>query len=145
MSISSNKQLIRDYIQHVINTGNVSKIHEYLSDNYTEVHDKLGEMIDHEEAKNRILGIYNTFPDFHIKVDRQIAEGDWVVTCCTITGTHSGVWMNMKPTGKKLEYKGVIVDKVRDGKIVEHGGAVNNFGAFLAAGAIKLVENDPVK
>ena len=140
MSLSSNKQLIRDYIAQVINTKNVSKIHEFISVNYTEVHDKLRETIDHDEAKNRILGLYNTFPDFHVEVDQQIAEGDWVVTCCTFSGTHTGVWMNIKPTGHKMEYTGVIVDKVMNGKIVEHGGAVNNFAAFLKAGAIKLVE-----
>lgn len=32
-----------------------------------------------------------------------------------------------KPTNKKLVFTGVDVDKVTDGKIVEHGGAVNTF------------------
>lgn len=142
MESSAKKQIIKEYIQNVINTGNVSIVHDYLSEDYTEVHGKLREKIGIEEAKERVLGYYKTFPDFHIKIEQQIAEGDWVVTCCTVKGTHSGVFLNIKPTGKLLEYNGVIVDKVINGKIVEHGGAVNNFGAFLEAGAIKLVELD---
>lgn len=143
MDTSVNKRLIIDYIDNVINTCDVTKIHEYLSENYTEIHGKLRETIGPEIAKERVRGIYNTFPDFHIQVDQQIAEGDWVVTCCTVTGTHSGIWMNLKPTGRKMEYNGVIVDKIVNGKIAEHGGAVNNFDAFLEAGAIKLIEIDP--
>lgn len=85
-----------------------------------------------------MLELYNTFPDFHIQVDQQIAEGDWVVSCCTFTGTHTGVWMNIKPTNKTMEYIGVIVDKVINGKIVEHEGDVNHFVTFLEAGAVKL-------
>jgi len=142
MSTSANKQLMRDYIDHVINAKDVSRIRDYLSEDYIEVHGNMREKVGFEEAKQRVLGMYNTFPDFHIRVDRQIAEGDWVVTCCTITGTHTGVWLNMKPTGKKLEYTVVAVDKVVDGKIVEHGGAANIFEAYLNAGGIKLVEVD---
>ena len=142
MKTDKNKQLMRDYIENVINTCDVSKIHEYLSEDYTEVHGKLRETIGPEIAKKRVLGIYNTFPDFHIRIDQQIAEGDWVVTCCTVTGTHSGIWMNIKPTGRNMEYNGVIVDKIVNGKIAEHGGAVNNFDAFLEAGAIQLIEVD---
>ena len=139
MNTDENKQLMRDYMEHVINAKDVSRIHEFLSEDYIEVHDKLREKIPFEEAKKRVLGLYTTFPDFHARIDRQIAEGDWVATCCTITGTHAGVWLNMKPTGKKLEYTLVSVDKIVDGKIAEHGGAANNFIAFLTAGAVKIV------
>jgi hypothetical protein len=48
----------------------------------------------------------------------------------------------MKPTGKKLEYTLVAVDKIVDGKIIEHGGAANIFEAYLNAGGIKVVEVD---
>ena len=142
MNRSTNKQLILDYIQNVVNNRDFGDIHKYLSEDYTEVHGSLRETIGPEKAKERIKGLYNTFPDFNIEVDRQIEEGDWVVTCCSLSGTHSGVWMNMKPTGKKMKYTGVIVDKVVNGKIVEHGGAVNNFDAFLETGAIRMVKID---
>jgi predicted ester cyclase len=43
----------------------------------------------------------------------------------------------MKPTGKKLRMTGVDIDKLIDGKIVEHGGAVNTFEALFEEGIIK--------
>jgi len=48
--------------------------------------------------------------------------------------------MNIKPTGEKVEYTGVIVDKIIDGKIVEHGGAVNLFESLFKNGLINIVQ-----
>jgi predicted ester cyclase len=48
-----------------------------------------------------------------------------------------GEWLGMKPTGKKIEISTVNVDRVVNGKIVEHGSAANMFEALLGAGAIK--------
>ena len=43
----------------------------------------------------------------------------------------------MKPANKKLAFTGVDIDKVTDGKIVEHGGAVNTFETLFQEGLIK--------
>ena len=43
--------------------------------------------------------------------------------------------MGMKPTGKKLEISLVNVDRVIDGRIVEHGGAANMLEPLLEIGA----------
>jgi hypothetical protein len=45
----------------------------------------------------------------------------------------------MKPTGKRVEITGVNVDRVVDGRIVEHGGAANLLGPLLEIGAIRVV------
>ena len=45
----------------------------------------------------------------------------------------------MKPTGKTVEFTGVNVDRVVDGRIVEHGGAANLLGPLLEIGAIQVV------
>ncbi len=138
MGVMENKRIIREYIEKVVNTGNMDHIDDYLSEDYTEVHNFIRETIGIEEAKNRVLGIRNTYPDFNVIVDQQIAEGDWVATCCTMSGTHLGEWLNMEPTGKKVSYTAVVVDKIVDGKIVEHGGAANVFDAFYELGIIKV-------
>jgi predicted ester cyclase len=45
--------------------------------------------------------------------------------------------MGIKPTGKNVTFTGVNVDKVINGKIVEHGGAANLLNKFLEIGAVK--------
>ena len=72
-------------------------------------------------------------------IEKQISEGDWVVTCITARATHNGEWLGIKPTGKEVEITGVNVDKIVSGRIVEHGGAANMFEALLRIGAIQVV------
>jgi hypothetical protein len=45
----------------------------------------------------------------------------------------------MHPTGKPVMITGFNVDRVVEGRIVEHGGAANMFGALLEIGAINAV------
>ena len=59
-------------------------ISDYLSPDYTEIHHNRQEKIDIEEAKRRVFGIRNTYPDFQVTVNQQIAEGDWVVPAVSL-------------------------------------------------------------
>lgn len=135
---TDNKLLVRQYIDAIVNTGNVDRIADFLSPDYTEVFNNQRHPIGIEGAKQHVAGVRTTYPDLHLRVDQQIAEGEWVATCYTMTGTHSGAWMGIRPTGKAIEVTGVNVDRVVDGRIVEHGGAANLFNALLDIGAISL-------
>ena len=45
----------------------------------------------------------------------------------------------MEPTGKPVAFTGVNVDRVVEGRIVEHGGAANLLGPLLEIGAATVV------
>ena len=47
--------------------------------------------------------------------------------------------MGVKPAGKRMKVSEVSIDKLVDGKIVEHGGAANMFEGLLEIGALKIV------
>ncbi|MBN1573975.1 MAG: ester cyclase [Deltaproteobacteria bacterium] len=143
MSIEENKSLVRRYYEEVVNGCDLKRVCEFVSQNYVEVYNNVRHEVGIEGAKEHLAGVRNTYPDLHLTVERQIAEGEWVVTQITARGTHEGVWLNMRPTGKKVEITGVNVDRVVGGLIVEHGGAANTFEALLEIGAIKVA--DPVE
>ena len=136
---TENKSIIREYIERVLNTGNIDLIPEFISSDYTEVFNNIRYSVGLEGAKEHIIGVRSNYPDLELTIHQQIAEGDWVATCYTMTGTHSGSWMDIKPTWKKMKVTGVNIDKIIAGKIVEHGGAVNMFEGLLEIGAIKIV------
>lgn len=137
-----NKQLVRRYYEEVVNTGDISSIENFIGQEYTEVHEGKRHVIGIDGAKAHVLGVRQTYPDLHITIDQQIAEGEWVVSCITVKGTHQGTWLGIKPTGKPVVFTGVNVDKVVDGRIVEHGGAANMLGPLLEIGALKVVDSD---
>lgn len=87
--------------------------------------------------RQHMIEVRKTYPDLKMTIIRQYSDGDTVISEFIMEGTHLGEWLGMKPTGKKLRMTGVDIDRLVDGKIVEHGGAVNTFEALFEAGLIK--------
>lgn len=133
------KNVIRRFIEEMVNTGEVSHLHEVVSDDCVEtdgkvrIHSGVAGMAEHIRAVRRV------YPDLHLTIDRQIAEGEWIATHVTARGTHAGEWLGIAPTGKPLVFTGVNVDRVVDGLLVEHGGAANMLEPLLAMGALHPV------
>ncbi len=68
-----------------------------------------------------------------MKIIKQFCDGDYVISEFVMEGTHKGEWIGIKPADKQLVFTGVDIDKVIDGMIVEHGGAVNTFETLFEA------------
>jgi len=140
MSIEVNKLLVKRYIEEIINIGNLDLIENFISEDYTEIYEGKKYHLGIEDAKNHIKGVRETYENLYITIENQIAEDDYVVTLITAKGIHKGKWMEIKPTGKPIQFTGVNVDKIVNGKIVEHGGGANVFSPLLEIGAIKIVK-----
>lgn len=137
-NVDDNKELVRRYYEQVVTTGDVGRLDEFVHPDYVEYYRGVRYPVGLEGARAHILGVLQTYTDFALFVTQQIAEGEWVVSCIDMHGTHSGAWMNMKPTGKRMETTGVNVDRVVDGLIIEHGGAANMLEPLLEIGALKI-------
>lgn len=89
--------------------------------------------------RKHLAALKETYPDYAMKIIRQYSDGDYVVSEFIMRGTHKGEFIGIKPTNKVLEITGVDIDKVIDGKIVEHGGAANTFETFIEHHLVKPV------
>ena len=72
-----------------------------------------------EALKNYYAGNHKAFPDLHATIDEMIVKGDKMVVLWTITGTNTGPLGELLPTGKKVRFSGVAIDRVVNGKVVE--------------------------
>jgi len=136
MKHSNNKEIIRRYIDEVENTGDVSNIHDFIDEKYTEVYEGERYEIRIKGAIDHILGVRRVFPDLKLTIRHQISEDDWVVSVYSVTGTFMNEWFDMKPTGEPITFTGVNVDRIKDGKIIEHGGAADLFEPLFKAGVV---------
>ncbi len=136
MKHSNNKEIIRRYIDEVENTGDVSNIHDFIDEKYTEVYEGERYEIGIKGAIDHILGVRRVFPDLKLTIRHQISEDDWVVSVYSVTGTFMNEWFDMKPTGEPITFTGVNVDRIKDGKIIEHGGAADLFEPLFKAGVV---------
>lgn len=138
-STEQNKGVVRRFLEAIVNTGDVSLLPEVIAADCRESNDPTGRSIGLDAMRAHILGVRATYPDLHVTIVRQIAEGDWVATQIEARGTHLGAWAGIAPTGKPVTITGVNLDRIVAGRIVEHGGAANMFEALLAIDAIQPV------
>jgi predicted ester cyclase len=136
MNKFENKAIIRRYVEEIENTGDVSNIREFISEDYVEVYESERYKIGIKGAIDHVLGVRRVYPDLKVTIENQISEGEWVATSYTVTGTFKDEWFGMKPTGKPITFTGVNVDRIKDDKIIEHGGAVNLLNPLMKAGVI---------
>lgn len=80
--------------------------------------------------------MFTAFPDGRHVLEEVIAEGDKVVTRGIFSGTHQGGLMGIPPTGKQVKFSVVHVDRVVDGKIVEHWGQGDTFAMMQQLGVV---------
>lgn len=75
------------------------------------------------------------FPDFEVRVEETIAEGDLVAVRLTQTGTHEGTFMGIPPTGRRATWTTMAHLRVADGRVVERWGVVDGLALMRQLGA----------
>ena len=121
MLTEENKAIVRHTIEELWNKGNMAVADELLAANFVN-HDPVSSSDYNLEAYKQVVSDTRTdFPDFHVTIEEQIAEGDKVVTRWTCTGTHKGKsgTIDIAPTGKQVTIEGVTIDTIDGGKILE--------------------------
>ena len=130
---------IKYFYETIISENQIERMAEFIS---PECCVKMGEKlipVGIDGMKEHIKATKQTYPDYRMKIIKQFCDGDYVISEFIMAGTHKGEWIGIKPTGKRLVFTGVDIDKVIDGLIVEHGGAVNTFETLFEAGMIGAI------
>jgi steroid delta-isomerase-like uncharacterized protein len=77
--------------------------------------------VGREQIGKAIAGIFSVFPDLSFEGRRTYIREDLVVQEWTARGTHEGMMtrsgMEVSPTGRKVEYRGMDVIPIRDGLV----------------------------
>lgn len=137
MTTELNKQLVRRWYEEIISTGDVSSLEQIISPDYVQLYDGVPQLSGWDGARQHVLSVRRLYAELIVTIDRQIAEGDWVASQLTMRGVHAGELVGIAPTGHVIEVKGVNVDKVKDGRIIEHDGAANLLWPLLKLGAVR--------
>lgn len=121
MNTEENKNIVLRY-QEIYNSNDLGALGEVVAEDL--VSPKImsgmpaglqGAMRVHETT---LIGM----PDWQTRIDDLIAEGDKVAARITMTGTHTGDFWGMPATGRKVDFTGIYIVRIRDGRIVEHWG-----------------------
>jgi steroid delta-isomerase-like uncharacterized protein len=129
--LEQNKAVVRGYMENVLNKGDLAAFDNYASDDVLFNNTK--------GLKQQIPAMFQAlraaFPDVHLTIEDQIAEGDKVATRVTFHGTHEGEWRGVPPTGKQVAYQGIAIDRIVNGKVVEMWHEADTSGMLRQIGA----------
>ena len=83
------------------------------------------------EGRNMILKV---FPDSRWITEELFASGDRVITRYIYEGTHEGEFMGIPPTRNLVEFSGIVIARIENGKIVEERCNYDDLGAMMQLG-----------
>ncbi len=139
MTTRENKKLTQRFFTDVLVDGETELIDKLVSDNFTEHESPFGQETPKtgRAAVKEMVDTFRTgFPDLKVKVNQLVAEGDLVTAYTTWTGTHSGTFMGIPATNKKVDFTCIDMVKFEDGEATEHWGLTDNLTLLTQIGAI---------
>jgi steroid delta-isomerase-like uncharacterized protein len=131
MNSEQNKAIVRNYLNEIVNKGNLAAFDSYISQDAV-FNNTRGFK---QQYPARMQAIRSAFADYGLTIEDQIAEGDKVVTRVTFRGTHRGPFNGIAPTGRKVQWSGIAMDRIADGKVVEMWHVQNTTGLLQQLGA----------
>jgi steroid delta-isomerase-like uncharacterized protein len=141
MSAEENKALARRVLEEMFNEGNLDLADEVFAPDYVNHDPAMPEDIRGPEGFKEYVGAYRTaFPDLHLQIEDQIAEGDRVVTRWTGTGTHEGELAGIAPTGNRVTLPGMEIVRFSGGKLAEGWEGYDSMVLMQQLGAIPSPE-----
>lgn len=135
MSLEENKSIVRIY-QECYNTNNLDGLDEIMAFDVLTPKIMPGMPTGLEGAKAIHQKTLIGMPDFRTEIQDLVAEGDKVVARVIMTGTHTGDFYGIPATGKRVEFSGIYIARIVDGKIVEHWGEEDGISLLQQLGVM---------
>jgi predicted ester cyclase len=137
MSTQSNKLSARTIAEEGFQRGNLDALDVVVTSDYVE-HFPVppGWPAGLAGLKAFITLTHNAFPDFQYTIKDMIAEDDKVVLRCRATGTQTGPFLMLPPTGKQATWTEIHIGRFVDGKLVEHWANHDQLGMLQQLDAV---------
>jgi steroid delta-isomerase-like uncharacterized protein len=137
VNVHTNKRIVERFYDEVWARGNVSFTEEVFADDYVRHDLRPTPAAPGAAGQARIAEAFrHAFPDLDWRVDLVLAEDDLVAARWTASGTHTGRWGDLAPTGRRAEFSGVNIFRFgEDGKVAEIWNHRDDLGLMEQLGA----------
>jgi predicted ester cyclase len=138
MSSEESKELIQRYIQAVDDnhTSDWSVLDDYIAEDFVAHNPPIpGVSLDRDGMKQAAETFRVAAPGRH-EIKMQVAEGDLVVSHIVGRGVHEGELMGIPATNREVETDGIVIHRIRGGKIVEYWSVVDVASVLQQVGAL---------
>lgn len=120
----------------VVNARNAAALDDLLGDDFVSHHfpapGNNNKAVFTDGMKNLFVG----FPDIHITRLEQVEQGDKVFTYAFWEGTHTGAFMGIPATNKKVHVEYMDIWRAKSGKISENWVVMDIAGLLIQLGVM---------
>jgi predicted ester cyclase len=103
-------------VQEAFNAHEEWKIEEVVGEHFLDHSTTWGGVGFRERARI----VRTMLEDPQLEVEELMVTGNLVASKWTLTGRHAGKMLGFEPTGRPLTINGIAVDRIKDGRSVEH-------------------------
>jgi predicted ester cyclase len=133
MTIIENKKVIQGMLQ-LMEKGDPDNVSKYFASDWVNHDPSLPPMKGWEGAKH-LIALWSSFSNRKITIEDSITEGDRVALRFVITGTHTGPFMGIAPTGKPIKVTGTGIFKIVERKATDNWVNFDALGLLQQLGA----------
>jgi predicted ester cyclase len=136
MGIEENKEVVRIFMER-FGQGDNSAVDELMAEDFV-LHGLRygGGNFGKDILKKTNEGGHIGFPDYSMTTFDMIAEGDRVMSITKRTGTHTGEFVGIPPTGNTVMIYRFWMCRIENGKIAEMWGMDDTLGQFQQLGIL---------
>ncbi|MCU1511062.1 MAG: ester cyclase [Arthrobacter sp.] len=129
--------MIKRFYTEVVGGGNLALIDELVSEDFVD-HDPMpGQSPSKDGVSFFVTTMRKAFPDLKATVmEPALVDGNLEALYVVLTGTHQGELMGVAATGRRVEFSGIDIIRIGDGKVVEHWGATDTMALMQQVGAV---------
>jgi steroid delta-isomerase-like uncharacterized protein len=132
-----NKALVRRQEEELFGRGSLELADEIYAPDYVGHDPSNPEDVRGLEAAKRAAADYRrAFPDLRVTVEELMAEGDKVAARLRVRGTHLGELDGIAPTGRRVDFTGIVISSIEGGRIAEDWANFDDLGMMRQLGVI---------
>ena len=134
--VKNNLDVLKSVVENGFGKCNLAIFDELINDSYIEP--QFAMHGGKEGLKKSVLSLHSAFPDMHYELLDSCESGDMIWVHYKASGTHTGIFMQLPPSGKKFTIDVIDRARVSDGKIIEHWGMPDRFALMHQLGMFDI-------
>ncbi len=138
---AENREAILHLYQVILNEREFDRLGELVSEQYSNSQGGTGIA----GFKKGVADVVAAFQDAHWSIEELVADDDKVMVRQNFTGTQTGVFQGIQPTGRKISNDGFGVYQFRNGKIVSHRIQADRLSFLQQLGELPTDLSSPAK
>lgn len=140
MNTDDIKQMLHRVIEEGINNGDQTVFRDLLSEDFESHGFHVAEgPLGYSEITKQFKAL---LPDFKITIKDIIAEGNKVASRGVVSGTHSGSYLDIEPTGRQVSIPYMDLWRIENGKFVEGWTILDILRLLRELGIVPLPINE---